>query len=115
MFKASLDNLWQDLPLGWTCIGEIEDKQHDSVRTNFVRTYFVVGQTDLNEVYITLHKFWEIDSSRTENPPVLTIEDEAILQKPQQSIRFVDGHYRVAIPWKLDKVILPGNYLMALS
>ena len=102
-------------PLGWTCIGAIEDEQHDSITTNFVRTYFVVGQTDLNKVNATLRKFWEIDSSGTENPPVLTSEDEAILQKAQQSIRFVNGHYKIAIPWKQDKVILPDNYSMALS
>ena len=44
-------------PLGWTCISAIEDEQHDSIRIDFVRTYFVGGQIDLNEVNVTLHKF----------------------------------------------------------
>ena len=101
-------------PLGWTCIGAMENEQQEIIQTNFVRTYFVAEKTDLNDVNITLRKFWEIDNSGIENFPTLTIEDESILNKAQQSIKYVDGHYKIAIPWKEDEVSLPGNYSMAL-
>ena len=93
----------------------MEEEQQENVRINFARTYFVAGQTELNEVNITLRKFWEVDNSGTECLPSLTMRDEAILKKAQQSIKFVDGHYRIAIPWKEDNVSLPDNYSMALS
>jgi len=91
-------------PLGWTCIGAVEGEQ-ENVRTNFVRTYCVAGQTDLNEVNGTLCRLWEIDNSGAKNIPALTAEDKAILDKAQQCIKFVDGRCRIAIPWKEDKIL----------
>ena len=44
------------------------------------------------------------------------IDWKVYVQKAQQlMIRFVDLCYRIAIPWKQDKVFLPDNYSMALS
>jgi len=100
--------------LGWTCIGAVEGEQ-ENIRTNFVRTYFVAGQTDFNEVNSTLCRFWEIDNSGAKNIPALTVEDKAILDKAQQCIyKVCDGHYRIAILWKEDKISLPNNYSVAL-
>ena len=104
-------------PLGWTCVGAMEGQSQDDIRTNFVRTYFVTNETDdvdMNEVNMTLRRFWEIDNSGIDDNQVLSIEDNLILNKAQQSIKFVGGHYRVAIPWREEKVSLLNNYSMAL-
>ena len=44
----------------------------------------------------------------------LSLEDNLILNKAQQSIKFADGNYRIAIPWRGEKVSLLNNYSMAL-
>ena len=54
--------------IGWTCIGAMEDKQHDSTSKQTLLehnkyNYFVTDQTDLNEVNISLPKFCKIDSN----------------------------------------------------
>ena len=54
------------MPLGWTCIGAMEGQSQDNIRTNFVRTYFITSATDnanMNEVNMTLRRFWEIDNN----------------------------------------------------
>ena len=106
-------------PLGWTCIGAMDGKSQESIRTNFVKTYFVTRETDnvdMNEfeVNMTLRRFWEIDNSGIDDVQVLSAEDNFILDKAQQSIKFIDGHYRIAIPWKEERVSLLNNYSMAL-
>ena len=68
----------------------------------------------MNEVNMTLRRFWETDNSGIDDNQVLSIEDNLILNKAQQSIKFVGGHYRVAIPWREEKVSLLNNYSMAL-
>ena len=104
-------------PLGWTCVGPMEGQSQD-IRTNYVRTYFVTNEidnVDMNEVNTTLRRFWETDNSGIDdNQEVLSAEDNLILNKAQQSIQFIDGHYRIAIPWRGEKVSLLNNYPMAL-
>ena len=63
---------------------------------------------------MTLRRFWEIDNSGIDDVQVLSAEDNFILDKAQQSIKFIDGHYRIAIPWKEERVSLLNNYSMAL-
>ena len=104
-------------PLGWTCIGAMEGQSQDNIRTNFVRTYFITSETDnadINEVNVTLRRFWEIDNNGVDDVQVLSAEDNFILDKAQQSVKFIDGHYRIAIPWKEERVSLLNNYSMAL-
>ena len=43
----------------------------------------------------------------------MTTDEKASLEK-LESIRYVDGRYQVAIPWKDDEPALPNNYEMAL-
>ena len=44
----------------------------------------------------------------------MTTDEKASLEKLEESIRYVDGRYQVAIPWKDDEPALPNNYEMAL-
>ena len=95
----------------------MDGKSQESIRTNFVKTYFVTRETDnvdINEVNMTLRRFWEIDNSGIDDVQVLYAEDNFILDKAQQSIKFIDGHYRIAIPWNEEIVSLLNNYSMAL-
>ena len=42
---------------------------------------------------IHLDLFWEIDNNRIDDVQVLSAEDNFILDKAQQSVKFIDGHY----------------------
>ena len=86
-------------------------------KINYVRTSFVTNETenvDINEFNITLCRFWETDNSEIDDNQVLSVQDNLILNKAQQSIQFIDSHNRIAIPWRGEKVSLLSNYPMAL-
>ena len=44
----------------------------------------------------------------------MTTDEKASLEKLEESIRYIDGIYQVAIPSKDDEPALPNNYEMAL-
>jgi len=46
------------------------EEQQGHVQTNFARTYFSTGETEMNKVNDMLHRFWEVDSSGVEKFPV---------------------------------------------
>jgi len=83
--------------------------------THFARTYFTLDQTITENVDVVLREFWEIDSSGMGNLPVLSVNNKMVIDKPESSIKFVDGHYQVAIPWKDDRLSLPNSFKMAFQ
>ena len=44
----------------------------------------------------------------------MTTDEKASLEILEESIRYVDSRYQVAIPWRDDEPALPNNYEMAL-
>ena len=42
----------------------------------------------------------------------LSIEDKRALEKMEGSLKMVDGHYQVAMPWCMDLPYLPNNRSM---
>ena len=100
-------------PPGWTCIGPVYD-EGQACMTNFARTYFTTGDTDVSKIEAVLQKFWEVDSCSGE-VSFLSPQDKLVLEKTKKSIQFVDSHYRISIPWKGDSVYLPDNYSVAVN
>ena len=45
----------------------------------------------------------------------MTKEDKLILDRVEKSVKFVDRHYQVAIPWKESRVQIPNDYKVALQ
>ena len=103
-------------PLGWTCVGPSSTHRSGGLQTNFTHTYFVREQQENSEeISNLLRRFWEIENyaTSTEFHP-LTTDEKASLEKLEESIRYIDGRYQVAIPWKHDEPALPNNYQMTL-
>jgi len=98
-------------PLGWTCVGSVDGQKDYS--TNFARTYFSTEETDVSNINTVLQKFWEVDSSAVEVSPI-SCEHKRILEHTESTIQLVDGRYRISIPWKEDRMVLPDSYPMAL-
>ena len=55
-----------------------------------------------------LKSFWELESFG------VTLPAHTVLEKFQDSIHFVDGHYEVSLPWKSSCPLLPDNHEMSL-
>ncbi|XP_065896127.1 uncharacterized protein [Dysidea avara] len=69
----------------------------------------------MSEINAMLHRFWEIECSGIENFPVRKDEDRIVLNRAQESIKFIDGRYRITTPWKDTASVLPNNYSMTLN
>ncbi len=62
-----------------------------------------------------MRRFWEIDISGVENFPMINKEERLLLERIENSVKFADDHYQVAIPWRENRIQLPNNYRMALQ
>jgi len=67
----------------------------------------------VSNINTVLQKFWEVDSSAVEVSPI-SCENKRILEHTQSTIQLVDGQYRISMPWKEDRMVLPDSYPMAL-
>ena len=65
----------------------------------------------------TLKRFWEIESYGTEvsGRIVCTKEERLALETVSSSVRYSDGRYSVAVPWKEQRPCLPNNLQVAES
>ena len=104
-------------PLGWTCIGPPDGRVESGTRTHTIRTLFtrdvgpISGTRDCCELDQTLKRFWEIESYGTElcDQIVCTEEEKVALEKVSCSVRYNNGRYSVAVPWKEQRPQLPNN------
>ena len=102
-------------PLGWTCVGNLDQGLTQEIQTNFTCTYFARDQTELEQLNNNLKKFWEIEnvSSRHELP-IIRIEEQIALKKVETSLTYENQMYRVGVPWITEEPVLPNNYAVAL-
>ena len=121
--------------LGWSCIGapdenEAERRRNntcevwrlDPKRTCVIRALFTNEPvwSDRREICCdidnSLKRFWEIQTSGLERTDrlVLTDEERLALNKVKDSLKYVKGRYRVAVPWKEAKPEISDTKPMAL-
>ena len=102
-------------PLGWTCTGTVSGIRGGDYQSSLTHTYFVREQSDTDEISGLLRQFWEIENPRTSHDrPVLNPDEQCVLEQVQKSLKYLDGRYQVALPWKKNVPDLPDNYDMAL-
>ena len=109
-------------PLGWTCIGSPEGKQWTGARAHVSRTLFT-REPNVNvdgvccDIDRTLKRFWEIENCGIErhDTVIITEEENEVLKKLKESIRYTGNGYQVGVPWKDEKPLLPDNHYTALS
>ena len=103
-------------PLGWTCIGNPYSVKTTKLVTHFARTYFIRDQLEMEEINSNLKRFWEVEETSLGKPtPIVQIQDQLAMRKVDGSLNYDQNMYRVSIPWKEDKPMLPDNYSMALK
>ena len=104
-------------PLGWTCTGKGSALRGGDYHSSFTHThtYFVREQSDTNEISHLLRQFWEIENHRTTHDRlVLNPDEQCAFEQVQKSLKYLDGRYQVALPWKRNVPDLPDSYDMAL-
>ena len=75
------------------------------------------GKESCCDVDNSKKRFWEIEKSGTDRDDTLvfTEEERLALNKVNDSFKYENGRYHVAVPWKDDKPELPDAKPMALS
>ena len=94
-------------PLGWTCIGALQQEGSRPYKSNFIQTYRT-NDAELTMINQTLEKLWEVEEMKTLEEPVISKEDKAVLDQVSSTLMFKDGKYKVKYPWKTDRQ-LPNN------
>jgi hypothetical protein len=99
-------------PLGWTCIGNPNDGQE---QTLYDRTYFVHDLENRSDIDNIVKKLWEIENVKMQGGNfILNNKERQALTKVEHSLNFHDRHSEVGVPWKVTAPELPDNYRMAL-
>jgi hypothetical protein len=62
-----------------------------------------------------LERLWKTDfeGSLVETKVCLLVEDKEALQIMEKTLKIVDGHFQVALPWKNNPLYLPNNKIVA--
>ena len=95
--------------LGWILSGPAQVKEASALRSTFVTHVLCVdGSCSNKQLEKELHAFWNIES-------LGITENESLVQGQFKShVRFQDGRYVVALPWKDFCLPLPNNYRLSL-
>ena len=110
-------------PLGWSCIGALDENETARTRSHVIRSLFTrepiwsEGKESCCDVDNSLKRFWEIEKSGTDRYGrlVLAEEERLALGRMKDSLKYENGRYREAVPWKENKPNLPDTKPMALS
>jgi len=101
-------------PLGWTLIGPMEKteckKSHFHV--NFTRIVNVKPDDVLMQ---QVERFWRTDNAGVipDGKISMSVEDKRALAVMESTVKLVDGHYQLALPWREPAPKLPNNRIMA--
>lgn len=101
-------------PLGWTLIGPMEKteckKSHFHV--NFTRIVNVKPEDVLMQ---QVERFWRTDNAGVipDGKISMSVEDKRALAVMESTVKLVDGHYQLALPWREPVPKLPNNRIMA--
>ena len=66
------------------------------------------------EVKDLLTRLYDSEFNDLEGGPAPSVEDRSAVDQVNNSIRLIDGHYEVGLPWRKCKEDLPNNKAMAL-
>lgn len=97
--------------LGWVLSGPTQAKEQDQFSVNLLATHTLrvdTQQSDTKSLDDRLRSFWELESLGIHAP------EKTQLEEFSSSVRFQDGRYEVALPWKEVHEPLSDNYQLSL-
>ena len=111
--------------LGWILTGRVKCQDAQSTPSVSMLTYtsspvsaYFTAQFNAQKPPIEqkpqLEDFWKLETLGI-SEPVNVNDDDKALQKFNDTVRFEDGRYQVAWPWKEECPSLPTNYELAMG
>ena len=97
--------------LGWTINGPLHDNEVRSAHLSGVSAFI---QADIDSrLDVQVERFWKVDQDVTSERKHMSVEDQEVLRRWDESTCLKDGHYEVPIPFRHDPPKLPDNKAMA--
>ncbi|CAI2738965.1 unnamed protein product, partial [Dicrocoelium dendriticum] len=90
--------------LGWTLLGPVGRSTRQCASVNFVHSDDIPLEGQLKVLFDS--GFERVGSSSRS----LSGEDKTALCIVESSVRLVDGHYEIALPWRSHNANVPNNY-----
>lgn len=94
--------------LGWTLLGPVGSVSRQEVNVNFIHT-------DQESITSQIQRLYNAEFTETScsTDMAMPIEDRRALAIMENTVRKVDGHYQIALPWRYQSPCLPNNRSMA--
>ena len=88
------------------------DSSENKVQLQTDETERQARDEELNQ---QLERLWktDIESSEVETRVCASLEDKRALEVMERTLKMVDGHFQVALPWRHDPPFLPNNRIVA--
>ena len=97
-------------PLGWTLMGPLNSCDRCCFSVNFVRH----DDETLHQQMESLFRS-DFNESMISSKVAMSVEDQRALLQMEDSVKLVNGHYQLGLPWKRKSVSLPNNREFALG
>lgn len=94
---------------------DLELGPDSSENKNQLQTDETKRQARNEELNQQLESLWKTDfeSSEVETRVYASLEDERALEIMERTLKMVNGHFQVALPWRHDPPFLPNNRIVA--
>ena len=103
------DQPYVGTPLRWTLMGPLNSCDRDCFSVNFVcydnethQQMESLPRSDLNEAMITLKV-------------TMSVKDQRALSQMEGSVKLVNGHYQLGLPWGQNSISPPSNHEFAMG
>ncbi|PFX11376.1 hypothetical protein AWC38_SpisGene24930, partial [Stylophora pistillata] len=97
-------------PLGWTLMGPLSSCDRDCFSVNVVRHDDETLHQQMESMFRS-----GFNESMISSKVAMSVEDKRALSQMENSVKLVNGHYQLGLPWKCKLVNLPNNREYALG
>ncbi|XP_053406377.1 uncharacterized protein LOC128546124 [Mercenaria mercenaria] len=95
--------------LGWAVRGPVTDTTtQKSANVNFQQSADVLLQQQLEKMWTT-----DFDDKVKVERNSMSLEDKKALNTMNSSLRYENGHYKLKLPWRDEKAVMPNNLTLA--
>lgn len=97
---------------GWALNGPLGRFDGEGNHCHFARTQHNDDDDKLDEQLCQYFNH-EFNESSSDTSKGMSVQDKRALAVFEDTLKFADGHYQIAIPWKIDRNCLPNNLSVA--
>ena len=90
--------------LGWILLGPLDQNLEDCISNSNMNAQCVEQ---------LLEKLYDTEFRDIGEDVAYSLEDKAAMAQVSDSIRLIDGHFEIGLPWRKDKRELPNNWTTA--